>query len=103
MLRLAGSVCAAVAILLVASGCTWQQAAYNVGQAWQRGSCTRLPEQAERDRCLSNTNMSYEEYRRKTEGTTRQQDVRAEDAATPASRPPLRTPQADGSETSHAQ
>ena len=69
MLRLIGVIGTAAAILLVASGCTWQQAAYNVGQAWQRGSCTKLPEQTERDRCLSNANMSYADYRRQTNGT----------------------------------
>jgi hypothetical protein len=68
MLRSAGLICAAAVILLVASACSWQQA-YHVSQAWQRSSCTRLVEQTERDRCLSNSNMlSYDDYRRQTEG-----------------------------------
>jgi len=65
MLRLIRFICAAALILLIAPGCTWT---YYVAQAWQRGSCTRLVEQTERERCLSNTNMSYEDYRRHIEG-----------------------------------
>jgi len=65
MLRLIGLIGAAAAIL---SGCTWQQVGYFAGQQWQRGACYRLVEQTERERCLSNANMSYEEYRRQTEG-----------------------------------
>ncbi len=68
MLRLTGLIGAAAAILSVASGCTWQQA-YSAGQTWQRNACNRLVEQTERERCLSNANMTYEEYRRQTEGT----------------------------------
>lgn len=55
------------AILSVASGCTWQQA-YAVRQEWQRNACNRFIEQTERERCLSNTNMSYDEYRRRIGG-----------------------------------
>ena len=69
MLRLIGLIGAAAAILLVASGCTWQQLGYFAGQQWQRNACNRLVEQTERDRCLSNANMSYEDYRRQTEGS----------------------------------
>ena len=68
MLRLTGLIGAAAAILSVASGCTWQQA-YFAGQQWQRNACNRLVEQTERERCLSTANMSYEDYRRQTEGT----------------------------------
>ena len=55
------------AVLTVASGCTWQQT-YSAAQGWQRNQCNRLPEQAERERCLSNNNISYDDYRRQTEG-----------------------------------
>ena len=65
MLRLTVMVFAAVAILSVASGCTWQLP-YLAGQQWQRNACNALVEQTERDRCLSNANMSYEDYRRQT-------------------------------------
>ena len=70
MLRLTAMTVAAAAMLLGASGCTWQQA-YSAGQGWQRNACNRLVEQTERERCLSNANMSYEDYRRQTEGTTK--------------------------------
>jgi hypothetical protein len=70
MLRLTALIGFAAAILPVASGCTWQQA-YSAGQGWQRNQCNRLVEQTERERCLSNANMPYEDYRRQTEGTTK--------------------------------
>jgi len=68
ILRLTGLIAAAAAILSIAPGCTWQQA-YFVAQQWQRNECNRLVEQAERDRCVRNATMSYEDYRRQTEGT----------------------------------
>jgi hypothetical protein len=68
MLRSTGLIVAAAAMLSVASGCTWQQA-YSAGQQWQRNACNRLVEQTERERCLSNANMSYADYRRQIEGT----------------------------------
>ena len=69
MLRLIGVIGTAATILSVGSGCTWQQLGYFAGQQWQRNACNRLVEQTERDRCVSNANMSYEDYRRQTEGT----------------------------------
>jgi hypothetical protein len=68
MLRLTSLIGAAAAILSIASGCTWQQA-YSAGQTWQRNACNRIVERIERERCLSNASMSYEEYRRQTEVT----------------------------------
>ncbi len=67
MLRLIRVIGIAAAILSVEAGCTWQQA-YSAGQAWQRNACNRLVEQTERERCLSNTNMPYDDYRRRSEG-----------------------------------
>ena len=58
-------------ILSVASGCTWQQA-YASTQGWQRNACYRVIDQPERERCLSNTNMSYDEYRSRSEGRKKQ-------------------------------
>jgi len=66
MLRLA-CIIASAALGLSAAGCSWQQA-YSASQSWQRNACNRLVEQTERERCLSNTNMTYDDYRRKTEG-----------------------------------
>jgi len=68
MLRLARMTCAATAIFWVAAGCSWQQAYYG-GQGWQRNMCNKLVDQTERERCLSNANMTYEDYRRQTEGS----------------------------------
>jgi hypothetical protein len=67
MLRLTCLIGATAAILSVASGCTWQQAYYGAQES-QRNACNRLIEQTERERCLSNANMSYEDYRRQTDG-----------------------------------
>ena len=75
MLRPARPICAAAVIVLVASGCSWQQA-YHVSQAWQCNSCTRLVEQTGRDGCLSNSNMSYDDYRRQTEGAKKDYESR---------------------------
>ena len=66
MLRLTGLIGIAAAMLSVAAGCTWQQA-YSASQTWQRNACNRLVEQTERERCLSNANMSYDDYRRQVE------------------------------------
>jgi hypothetical protein len=55
------------AAMMLVTGCTWQQA-YSASQNWQRNACNRLVEQTERERCLSNTNMTYDDYRRQTEG-----------------------------------
>jgi len=70
MLRLTASIGIAGAILSVASGCTWQQA-YFSAQGWQRNACYRVPDESERARCLSNANMSYDDYRHKSEGPKR--------------------------------
>jgi len=56
------------ALPVAGAGCSWQQA-YSAAQEWQRNQCNRLTEQTERDRCLNNTKMSYEDYRRQTEGS----------------------------------
>ena len=40
-------------------------------QGWQCNACYRVSDQSERERCLSNANMSYEDYRRKSEGPKR--------------------------------
>jgi len=68
MLRLSVMIGTIAAILSVASGCSWEQA-YSAGQQWQRHQCNRLVEQTERERCLRNANMPYENYRRQSEGT----------------------------------
>jgi hypothetical protein len=55
--------------LLVAtslSGCTAERA-YGSAQAWQRNECNKNPDKAEFDRCMRNTNTTYESYKRQTE------------------------------------
>lgn len=44
-------------------GCTAQQL-YASGQSWQRDQCFRLVDAAQRDRCLSRTWVSYDQYER---------------------------------------
>jgi hypothetical protein len=48
------------------SGCTAEQA-FNAGQGWQRNQCSHLPDKAEFDRCMSNTSVTYDAYKRQTE------------------------------------
>ena len=56
------------AIALGSAGCTWQQA-YSAGQEWQRNACNRLLEPNERERCVSSSSMSYDDYRRRSDAT----------------------------------
>lgn len=53
------------AIELTVSGCTTQQL-YSTGQSWQRNECTRMLDQWERERCLSNAGTSYETYKKQS-------------------------------------
>jgi hypothetical protein len=55
-----------VVVLLVASGCTTQQAYYST-QTWQRNECNKLIDQNERDRCIGRTSLTFEDYKRQTE------------------------------------
>jgi len=57
---------ATASIAFSLAGCTWQHA-YSAGQEWQRNACNRLIEPTERERCLSNNSMSYDDYRRSTD------------------------------------
>jgi len=56
-----------IAALVTVSGCLWRQVFY-AAQGWQRNKCERLPEQADRERCLSNSSVTYEEYHRQAAG-----------------------------------
>lgn len=47
-------------------GCTAQQA-YGTAQAWQRNQCSKLPDKADYDRCMSQTQTSYQSYKQQTE------------------------------------
>ena len=56
----------AVAIVVLATGCS-TETMYRSTQAWQRNECQKLQDKAERDRCLANSNSSYDQYRKQTE------------------------------------
>ncbi|MBL8352392.1 MAG: hypothetical protein JNL87_19010 [Burkholderiaceae bacterium] len=57
----------AILVALVASvGCSSQQL-YGGGQAWQKNECNKIIDKQERDRCMSNANTSYEDYKRQSE------------------------------------
>jgi len=58
--------CSAVllfALGAVLSGCSSQQM-YASGQAYQRQQCQRMPDASDRERCLSDSNVSYDDYQR---------------------------------------
>jgi len=59
-------VLATAAVLATASGCSWQQA-YLAAQGWQRNACYRAIDEIARERCLSGSGMSYEDYRRQAD------------------------------------
>lgn len=56
----------ALLITWFVSGCTTEHA-YVTVQAWQRNQCTKHPDKADFDRCMSKTNTSYESYKKQTE------------------------------------
>ena len=55
----------AVVVLAFCTGCSSQQL-YATGQAYQRNQCMHLPDPDDRDRCLSNANATYDDYKRET-------------------------------------
>jgi hypothetical protein len=50
-------------VVLSATACSSGQA-YHALQGWQRNECNKRVDLSERDRCTSQTNTSYEAYRR---------------------------------------
>ena len=55
-------------ISLAATGCTSKQI-YDANQGWQHRECNKIADQTERDRCMQDASASYEDYKRKTEGS----------------------------------
>jgi hypothetical protein len=53
-------------VLLALPGCS-SRAAYQTVQGWQQQECRKLPDAAERQRCLNSTAASYDDYRRQRE------------------------------------
>jgi hypothetical protein len=47
-------------------GCS-SRAVYQTMQGWQQQECRKLPDAAERQRCLGSTAASYDDYRRARE------------------------------------
>ena len=62
--------CTAALLLgaLAAAGCS-SRGAYEVGQAWQRGQCERMPDEGGRGQCVSGTSTSYDSYKRQSAGS----------------------------------
>ncbi len=57
-----------IACLLLActlSGCSSEQL-YAAGRATQRNQCEHMPDQNQRERCLSDASMSHDEYKRES-------------------------------------
>ena len=50
-------------LTLALLACTTEQV-YGTAQSWQRNQCSRLPDKAEFDRCMSKTDTTYESYKR---------------------------------------
>jgi hypothetical protein len=51
---------------LAVSACTSQQS-YGTAQAWQRNQCEKLPGMEERNRCMAQASVPYDDYKRETE------------------------------------
>ena len=47
------------------TGCTSQQG-YASAQSWQRSECNKLLDQSERERCMANASMPYDDYKRES-------------------------------------
>lgn len=58
-------ICSLATVVMI-TGCTTRQA-YITGQEWQRNQCNRIVDNVERSRCIEQSNMSYEDYKRQTE------------------------------------
>ncbi len=50
-------------LLAVLVGCSSQQL-YSSGQSWQRQECHKLPDVAERNRCMASASTSFDDYQR---------------------------------------
>lgn len=64
-MRVAGLVVLILSAVVVAA-CSSQQL-YGAGQQWQRNECYKINEAQERQRCLSSTSTSYDDYKRQSE------------------------------------
>jgi hypothetical protein len=53
--------------LPVLTACSTDQF-WNIGQAWQRDRCMKLPDHQDRSRCLADMTRSRDDYERQAEG-----------------------------------
>jgi hypothetical protein len=56
----------AFASIVGLSGCSSQQL-YATGQEWKKNQCNKIIDMQERNRCMSSTDTSYEDYKRQSE------------------------------------
>lgn len=55
----------AMLIILFQAGCSAQQM-FATGQAYQQNQCLRILDKLQRDYCMSQISIGYEEYKRET-------------------------------------
>ena len=56
----------AASTTLLLTACSTEQA-YNTVQAWQRNQCNKIPDNADYDRCMRQTQTPYDSYKQQTE------------------------------------
>jgi hypothetical protein len=56
----------AVTATLGLSSCSSQQL-YGAGQEWQKNECNKIIDTQERNRCMSSTRTSYDDYKRQSD------------------------------------
>ena len=65
-MRLMTCLLALTSIIGLLSGCSSRQL-YGVGQEWQKNECNKIVDMQERNRCMSATATSYEDYKRQSD------------------------------------
>ena len=57
--------CLLVILLGLGQGCSSEQL-YATGQSYQRNQCLKLPDQGEREQCLSKADTRHDDYHRES-------------------------------------
>lgn len=52
--------------VLAGAGCTTEQI-YNSAQGWRRSECNRIVDEAQRARCMTEADRSFDAYRREAD------------------------------------
>lgn len=60
------STAALLAVIAIATASCASKDLYATGQNWQRQECIKIPDLAQRDRCMASAARSYEDYQRET-------------------------------------